>query len=198
MCKCLTLIGVSMKDKPIILLIVTYQYRRRSDSGSEATGTMYSVERQTRIVREELNCQHQAVWKLGCSDKVNSCELQTSIVTIAKPKMLIGFTKRCVGRISCSMLMIRRQISTGVDAEPKLLKVTYTKHGKPVFFPGFLGKEIVRDLNRMQVKEDRRSKCHSVMEWIKVETLPCTKVSRLLSGLCLRESMKNLYMEESK
>lgn len=186
-----------MKIKPIILLIVAYQYRRGSDSGSEAIGTMYSAEKQIFAVKEKLSYQHQVVWKLGSDNKVNICELLINIVTVKKLKMLISFTKRYVVKMSCCMLMTRKCCTIGEKAEPKLSNIKYTKHGKPVFFLA-RGKEIVRNLNKMQVEEDRKSESQSIMEWIRVETLLCTKVSRLLSGLWLRDSLKNLCMEESK
>lgn len=186
-----------MKIKPIILLIVAYQYMRRSDSGSEAIGTMYSAEKQIFAVKEKLSYQHWVVWKLGSDNKVNICELLLNIVTVEKLKMLISFTKRCVVRMSCWMLMARKCCTTGGKAEPKLSNVKYTKHGKPVFFLA-RGKEIARNLNKMQVEEDRKSESQFIMNWIEIETLFCTKVSRLLSGLWLRDSLKNLYMEESK
>ena len=186
-----------MKIKPIILLIVAYQYRRRSDSRSEAIGTMYSAVKQVSPVRAELSYQHRVVWELGLDNKVNICELLINTIIVEKLKMLISFTKRYVDRMSCFAIMARRCCSTGGQAEPKLSDVKYTKHGKPVFLLA-RGKEIVRNLDKIQVKEDRKSKCHSVTEWIKVETLLCAKASRLLSGLCLRDSLKNLCMEESK
>ena len=180
-----------MKIKPIILLIVAYQYRCRSNSGSEAIGTMYSAEKQAFTVKEKSSNQHQVVWKLGLDNMVNIRELLINIIIMKKLKMLISFTKRYVGKMSCSAIIARRCCPTGGDAESKLSNIKYTKHGKPVFSLK-RGKEIVRNLNRMQVKEDRKSECHFVIEWIKVETLLYTKVGRLLSGLRLRDSLKNL------
>ena len=99
--------------------------------------------------------------------------------------------------MSCYKFMARRCCPIGEQAKPKLSNVKYTEHGKPVFFL-FRGKEIVRNLNRMQVNEDRKSESQFVMSWIKVEILLYTKVGRLLSGLWLRDSLKNLCMEKSK
>ena len=186
-----------MKIKPIILLVVAYQYKRRGDSGFEAIGTMHSATKHAQSARRGLGCQHQAVWRLGLDNMVNICKLLINIVTTEKLKMLISFTKRYVDRLSWWMLMVCRCCSTGGKAEPKLSKVIHTEHSKPVFFLE-RGKEIARNLNGMQVWEDRRSESHSVIEWIKVGTLPCTKVSRLLSGFWLRDSLKNLCMEECK
>ncbi len=198
MCNCLTFNnGGELKIKPTILLVVAYQYKRRGDSGFEAIGTMYSAVKQARFVKKELDCQHQAVWRLGLDNMVNVSELLINIVTIVKLKMLISFTKRYVDRISCCMLMICRCCSTGGKAEPKLSKVTYMKHGKPVFLLE-RGKEIVRNLKGMQVKESRKSESLVVMTGIGVETLPHSKEGRLLLGLWLRENLKNLCKEESK
>lgn len=199
MCNCLTIIyrSKNLKIKPIILLIVAYRYKRGGDSGFEAIGTMLSAVKQTRFVRGQLGFQHRVAGELGLDNMVNVSELLINIDTIEKLKMLISFTKRCVDRISCCRLMIRRCCSTGGKAEPKLSYVIHTEHGKPVFILA-KGKGIVRCLNGMQVKEGRKSESHLVIGWIKVVTLPCTKVSRLLPGFWLRDSLKNLCMEESK
>ena len=90
---CLTMIERS-KIKPIILLIVAYRHMRRSDSGYEAIGIMYSAAKQILPMRVELSCQHQAVWKLGSGNKVNICELLINIVNLEKLKMLISFNQK--------------------------------------------------------------------------------------------------------
>ena len=91
--------GKAINFKPVVLSTVAYWYMRRSDSWSEATRTMYPAFGQSEIARRLMNCEHQCGEGLGSGGTVNTSELLINIVTVGKPKMLTGFTKRYVTKL---------------------------------------------------------------------------------------------------
>ena len=64
--------------------------------------------------------------------------------------------------------------------------VNYVEHGKPVFLPCQRVSEQQCKPNGMQVEDGGKSECHSVIEWIEVETSLHTKVGRLPPGNSLQ------------
>ncbi|MBU3948993.1 MAG: hypothetical protein KJ826_12340 [Proteobacteria bacterium] len=66
-------------------------------------------------------------------------------------------------------------------------RVESAEHGKPNCLHLENGKQSVRSAIDKWVEEVGKSKCHSVMEWIRVQNLPGTKVSRLPAGVESRE-----------
>mgnify|MGYP000732056301 CR=1 FL=1 len=64
--------------------------------------------------------------------------------------------------------------------------VNYVEHGKPVSLLVTEVSEQQCKPNGVQVEDGGKSECHSVMEWIEVETSLHTKVSRLPLGNSLQ------------
>lgn len=60
-------------------------------------------------------------WGRGArlADTVNICELLINLVTIEKPKLLLGFNQKVHGRLIRLTIGSRRQGTIGGKAEPK-------------------------------------------------------------------------------
>ena len=117
---------------------------------------------------------------------VNICELRINIVKYKKPKMLTGFNQK--GKQSDNLLNfgVTRTIALPVKLQYLTHSfVTYTEHGKPVSLPDNRESKPQGKPMGVRVWDCRKSECHPVMGRIGVETLLCTKVSRLLRKVIL-------------
>src|SRR3954471_8581983 len=91
----------------------------------------------------------------------------------------------------------RTKMTTGVKAGPTPLVVMYAEHGKPDAPPATAGQPQGR-LMVQRVKECGQSERCSVMERIRVATLPGAKASPLPRGLPWQESLRNRDQEEGR
>ena len=77
-------------------------------------------------------------------------------------------------------------------------RVKREEQGKPNYLHLSMEGEPQGELTGKWVEEVGKSECCSVMEWIRVQDLPGTKVSRLPTGVGSRETSvrRNLYGED--
>jgi hypothetical protein len=87
--------------------------------------------------------------------------------------------------------------TTGVQAGPTPLVVMVAEHGKPDASPATAGQPQGRPMAQ-RVKECGESEGRSVIERIRVETLPGVKASPLPRGLPWQESLRNRNQEEGR
>lgn len=87
--------------------------------------------------------------------------------------------------------------TTGAQAGPTPLVVMYAEHGKPDASPATAGQPQGR-LMAQRVEECGESECRSVIERIRVVTLPGAKASPLPHGLSWQENLRHCDQEEGR
>jgi hypothetical protein len=115
-----------------------------------------------------------------------------------KPKMLTGLNQN--GKWSVAPPFSAEHTDrtiTGVQAGPTPLDVMYAEHGKPDTPPATAGQPQGR-LMAQRVEESGESEGRSVIERIRVATLPGAKASPLPHGLPWRETLRNRDEEEGR
>lgn len=131
----------------------------------------------------------------------NVSEHLIKIVIQNKPKMLTGLNQKVCGQVWRLIVSSNMGVAPPVDR----MSLNWNKSVKrnmvsPMLSPNGV-KSSQERLMEQWVKEDRESECSPVIGEIKVEpkaTLLYTKVSRLLSGSCLRENLLNPQRLESR
>lgn len=115
-----------------------------------------------------------------------------------KPKMLTGLNQN--GTWSAAPPFATEHtdsMTTGVQAGPTPPVVMFSEHGKPDEPPVTAGQPQGR-LMAQRVKECGVSEGRSVVERIRVATLPGAKASPLPQGLPWRENLRNRDQEECR
>jgi len=128
----------------------------------------------------------------------NICELLINVVMFNRPKVLVGLDQKVRGMDGTFRSCSTRTMIPPANRQALTHRVKLAEQGKPNYFHLSMESEPQGEPAGKWVKEVGESECRSVMEWIRVQICPITKVSKLPTGVGSRETSggSNLYGED--
>ena len=130
----------------------------------------------------------------------NICELPLNAVSDDRPKMLTGLDQKVRGMDGAVWCCLTRSMIPPANRQTLTHRVKLAEQGKPNYLHLSMESDPQGEPIDEWVKEVGISECRSVMERIRVQNLPGTKVSRLPTGVGSRETFgrSNLYGEDRR
>ena len=119
----------------------------------------------------------------------NICELLINAVSDDRPKMLTGLDQKVRGMVETVRFCFTRSMIPPANRQTLTHRVKVVEQGKPNHLHSNMESKPQGEPIGEWVKEVGGSECHFVMERIRVQDLPGTKVSRLPIGVGSRETL---------
>ena len=122
----------------------------------------------------------------------NICELLINAVRVNRPKMLTGLDQKVRGRVEMLACHFTRSMIPPANRQTLTHRVKSVEHGKLNCLHLSMESDPQGEPPDKWVKEVGESECWSVMDQIRVQTLPGTKMRRLPAGVESRKAYESI------
>jgi hypothetical protein len=186
--------------QPGVLPPVSYRGVRREQSLGAKPPGQRSLARtgSPRTVRRGGDCQHRGGREPGLDRMLKVTEPLINVVNDNEPKMLVGSTQKGMWPGTGALRSpIADRTATGEQAGAKRSVGTSAEHGKPVTLL-IRGRKAARPTAALRAEEAGESERRAAMAWIRDETSPGAKASRLPVGVSSREELTNRQRRQSR